>query len=495
MTTNLTAKTVQGVSWAGFSQALRTILQLGIIAVIARLLTPEDFGLVAMVVVFTNFIMIFRDFGLSAALIQRRELHDEHLSSCFWMNVFVGLFLSFFIAALAPGIAFFYNDQRLVLITIILGSTFFISSFGIVQSSLFLREIQFKILAIVEITAVLVSGITAIALAAAGFGVWSLVWQQVVLNAVFVILLWSLSRWRPQFFFRWQRVKEFLGFGLNLTGFNFVNYFNRNLDNLLIGKFLGSTPLGFYNLAYRILLFPIGNISWVIGRVMFPSLSAIQDDKIKVRNAYIKATRYIAILSFPLMLGILIVAPQFVRVIFGAQWERSISLIQILAVIGLIQSVQTSVGWIYQSQARTDIMFKWGILTLFVYAASFILGLKWNVEGVAIAYAIAVLLLSYPCFAIPFRLINLRISYFIKQFKSIILASISMGGTVLLSRYILNNTYKTTDLILLLLSVLVAVGSYAVFLFLFERGIYRETFRLLKNLKPASADIAFQPYD
>ena len=492
MSTNLTTKTVQGVGWTGASQAMRLTLQLGIIAVIARFLTPEDFGLVAMVAVFTSFILIFRDFGLSAALIQRKELHEEHLSSSFWINVMAGFLLSLAMAALAPAIALFYNEGRLVLITIFLGSTFFISSFSIVQSALFVKEMKFKSLAIVEITALFISGIVAIVLAVAGFGVWSLVWQQITMNFIMTVLIWILSRWRPRFFFRWNRVQEFLGFGLNLTGFNFVNYFNRHLDNLLIGKFLGSIPLGFYNLAYRILLFPIVNISWVIGRVMFPGLSAIQADKNRVKDVYIKATRYIALISFPLMIGVLIVAPEFVRVVFGPQWERSIFLIQILALVGFIQSVGTSVGWIYMSQGRTNILFKWGIITLFVYTTSFILGLKWNVEGVAVAYAIASLLLAYPNFAIPFRLINLRVGYFIQQFKSIALAAICMGGIVLPLRYILKNIFELKNLFTLLLSFAVGTASYMVFLYLFERDVYRETLLLLKRIKPASSDAAYQ---
>ncbi len=318
-TINLTTKTVQGVGWTGTSRIIRLLLQLGITALLARLLTPNDFGLLAMVFVFTNLVMIFRDFGLTAALIQRKGLTEEHLSSSFWINVLTGLLLALLLVVLAPAIAYFYGEDRLTTIIMVLASTFFISSFGIVQVALFTKELNFKPLAIVEILAVAISGIAAVVLAFSGFGVWSLVWYQVISSFVTVFFLWNFSSWRPKLLFRWQRVKELLGFGLNLTGFNLVNYFGRNLDNLLIGKFLGVNPLGFYNLAYRLLLFPLQNISSVTGRVMFPSFSAIQDDKSKVRYAYIKTTRYIATVTFPLMVGFLVVAPQFVIVIFGPQ--------------------------------------------------------------------------------------------------------------------------------------------------------------------------------
>jgi PST family polysaccharide transporter len=329
-------------------------------------------------------------------------------------------------------------------------------------------------------------------MAFSGFGVWSLVWQQVISSFVIVIFLWSFSNWRPKILFRWQRVKELLGFGLNLTGFSFVNYFNRNLDNLLIGKFLGSAPLGFYNLAYQLLLFPLSNISSVIGRVMFPSLSAIQDDKSSVRYIYIKATRYIAAIACPLMMGLLVVAPQFIMVVFGSQWERSIFLVQILALVGLTQPIGATVGWIYQSQGRTDIMFRWGIFSTVVYAMAFIIGLHWNVEGVVIAYAIAGYLITYPAWAIPFKLINLKVGYFIKQFKSIFLATIGMGGIIFAIRLFMKTSMGTTDLVTLVLTAVVGAVSYAGLLFVLDKSLYHEVFQLLKQLKPSPLDETHQ---
>lgn len=489
---NLTIKTVRGVGWVGTSQITRVLLQLGITAILARLLTPNDFGLIAMVVVFTNFVMIFRDFGLTAALIQRKGLTEEHLSSSFWINVLVGLLLTLLLAALAPAIAYFYSEDRLTFIIIALASTFFISSFGIVQIALFTKELKFKPLAIVEILAVAISGILALFLAFAGFGVWSLVWQQIISSFIRVIFLWNFSSWKPKFLFRWPRVKRLLSFGLNLTGFRFVNYFNRNLDNLLIGRFLGLAPLGFYNLAYRLLLFPLSNISSVMGKVMFPSFSAIQGDKSKVRYAYLKAIRYIAAVTFPLMVGLLVVAPQFVMVIYGPQWEKSIFLIQILVLVGLIQSISTLNGSIYLSQGRTDLQFRVGILFAAIMTISFVIGLRWNVEGVAIAYAVAAFSLTYPGLAIPFRLINLRVSHLFKQLSFTLLATLGMGGIVFALRLFLKNALGASDLIILILAVMVGVVSYAGLLFILDGRLYREVFQLLRQLKLSTQELVWQ---
>ena len=479
---NLKTKTIQGVGWSGVSQVIRLVLHFIVIAILARLLTPNDFGLLAMTVVFTGFMMVFCDFGLTAALIQRRKITEEHLSSSFWINVLTGFILTLLLIFLTPIIANFYNESRLTLIISTLSLTFFISSFSIVQTALFTRKLDFKSLAIVEISAVLISGVIAVTLAFSGFGVWSLVWQQLIFVFVRVIFLWKLSNWKPKFLFKWQRFKELLGFSLNFTGFSFINYFSRNFDDLLIGKLFGSISLGFYNLAYQLLLFPLNNISQIIGRVMFPSLSVIQNNKDKVRCSYTKATRYIAIITFPLMIGLLVIAPQFIRVVFGLQWERSIFLVQVFALSGLIQSIGATVGWIYQSQGRTDIMFRWGLFSSIIVIIAFILGLRWNIEGVAVSYMIAGLLLVYPNFAIPFKLINLKFSYFVKQFKSIFLATTGMGGIIFALSVFMNNILGTSDLIILVSAVTVGMVSYVSILFVLDKSFCHEILYLSKQL-------------
>jgi PST family polysaccharide transporter len=217
---------------------------------------------------------------------------------------------------------------------------------------------------------------------------------------------------------------------------------------------------------------------------MFPALSSIQGDKAKVRRAYLQATRYISIVTFPIMIGLFAVAPQFIRVIFGPQWERSIFLVQVLALISLTQSIGATMGWIYQSQGRTDIMFRWGVFSVFVIGPSIVLGLRWNIEGVAVLYATSILLLIYPCFAIPFRLIDLRFSQFIKQFGSIFLAAMVMGGIVFGLRLVLTRALVASDLITLISTVAVGIVSYGVLLFVLDRMIYREVFQLIRQLKP-----------
>jgi O-antigen/teichoic acid export membrane protein len=418
----LKTRTLRGIGWSATSQIARLLMQILITAILARLLTPSDFGLIAMVSVFSSFVSIFSSLGLPSAIVQKKEVNDEVLSSCFWINVGLGALLTVALAASAPLIAAFYSEPRLTLLVVFMSTTFFITSFGTVQSALLTKSMNFKALAVIGLCTIGISGPISVFLAFTGYGVWSLAWNIVLSAFITVVFTWIYSRWVPHFLPGLQGVKGLLGFGANLTGFNFVDYFARNMDNLLIGRFLGPTPLGFYNLAYNLLLFPLTNISSVVGSVMFPAFSIIQHDTQAVREAYVTANRYIAAVSFPLLIWVIVTAPQLIPAVFGPKWISAIPLVQILSLAAAEQSILTSIGWIYLSQGRTDILFKWGIFSAVLFVISFAVGLRWGVLGVAIAYTIAGYLLAYPAFAIPFRLIDLKVKDFLAKLWSIMLA-------------------------------------------------------------------------
>lgn len=474
----LVSQTLKGIGWSGVSQFVRLSLRFIISAVLARLLSPRDFGLVGMVAVFSGFISIFRELGLGAAVIQRKDITEEHLSSVFLLNIIAGLFLTLVMIGLAPGIAYFYKEKRLIPITMVLGTRFFISSFAIVQQTLLTKWFEFKKLAIIEISTMALAGGVAIILAFSGAGVWSLVLQSVIFSLLSVIFLWSWSSWRPRLMFYWRRVKELFRFSFNLLGFRFVNYFCRNLDNLLIGKFLGAAALGYYDRAYNLMLLPLDNISSVLSRVMFPAFSAVQDDLGKVREMYLRATRYISVITFPMMLGLFVVAPEFIRVLFGPKWDRSIFLFQVLCLVGMVQSIATTVGWIYLSQGRTDILLRWGIFSTAIIASSFFIGVRWGVEGVAVAYATASFALSYPCFYIPFRLIKLKMRYFLHNF--ILTGSISFAMAIVVygCRYYLKYILHSGDIMILLSCVGLGSIIYISLLWTFGRRLFEEIRRL-----------------
>lgn len=441
---SLREKTLKGLTWSGMSQVITQISQLLITTILARLLTPNDFGLLGMTVVFTNFLNIFCEMGISGALIQKQDISETQYSSVFWLNIIVGIVLMLLTMAISPCIASFYNKPELKPIVMMISVNFPIMSFVIVQKAIFSKEMSFKKLAIAEVIAVIVAGIIGISMAYLGHGVWSLVYRMLIFTAANTLLLWWLSAWRPKFIFSLKALKEVFPFSFNLMGFNLVNYFARNIDNILIGKFLGVQALGYYTLAYRLMLYPVQNISGVVGKVMFPAFSMIQDDLEKVRTTYMKMVKAISLVTFPIMCVLFAVTPEFVHVIFGPQWQPMVILIQILCICGIFQAIGTTVGYILLSQGRADLQFKMQVIGTILVTIFIITGLKWGVIGVTVLYTLYSIFWVHFFFYVTNKIINLRY----KEFYSKIFSSYLMGaiitGSLLLIRQFLTSSPVTT---------------------------------------------------
>lgn len=469
---DLRSQTISGLSWSGGGQGLRLILNFAISVILARLLTPEDFGLIGMIAIFTGFVQLFTELGLGAAIIQKPDLAERHRSTVFWVNLQVGLLLTILVAALAPLLATFYDEPALLGLTVVIALNFLLGSLGIVQRALLRKQMAFRRLFVVNIVAAILAGAVAITMALVGYGVWSLVAQLLVRTIVSAVMLWFLTPWKPKWLFNVGGLKELLGFSSNLLGFSAINYWARNMDNLLIGRIIGSAALGIYSRAYSIMLLPLTQISAVMTQVMFPVLSSIQGDLALTRRVYLRATRSIALLSFPLMVGLLVVADSFVLVVYGEQWAEVIPLLRIFCLAGLMQSVGTTVGWIYTSQGRTDQMFKWGVFSGVVRGVSFVVGLQWGVIGVAVAYFASGLLLWFPSWAIPGRLINLRVGLMVRNLAGVLLAAVAMGVLVLAVRHVLPTFWPEW----VRLAGFVAVGamSYLGLVHLFQLDAYRD---------------------
>jgi PST family polysaccharide transporter len=316
-----------------------------------------------------------------------------------------------------------------------LSLSFLISGLSIVQQAILERELAFKKLARVEMVAGVSSSFVCIGAALLGAEVWSLVYQTLMSVTVTTVLLWTSSDWRPKAVFNWGEVRSVRSYSLNLTGFYIFNYFARNADTVLIGRFLGAQNLGYYMMAYRIMFYPIQTISAVIGRVMFPVYSQIQEDEARFRRIYLKVIGAIGLITFPMMMGVWGLAQTLVLTLFGSQWKPVILLLMILAPVGLIQSIVTTVGTIYQAKGRTDWMFRLGVATGLIAVLAFVIGLQWGIVGVAGAYTIATILCLYPNFTVPFKLINLKMQDLGATLWRPFLGSLMMLGGILGLKY------------------------------------------------------------
>lgn len=470
-------KTLTGITWSLGSQLGRQGVVFVVGVILARLLSPREFGLVAMVTIIIGFATIFSELGFGGALVQKDNVDELHLSSVFWLNLGVGALLTIFFIVGAPLVAHFYEEPILVPLTTLLSFNFMIGSVNIVQRTLLMKSLDFRKLSVIEIVAVTVAGGVAILLAYAGFGVWSLVIQSLLLSAMMAILLWVFSSWRPKWLFNWNAVKELLGFSTSLFGTSTLNYTVRNIDYVLIGRFLGPNPLGIYSRAYSVMLFPLANISRVITRVMFPSFSIIQENKKRVKRIYLKLTRVVALFAFPIMLGIFVTAYKFVLVIFGEQWLAMVPILRVLCFVGLIQSIVSLNGNLYLSQGRADLQFKIGLILRINLILGIIIGLQWGLIGVAIGYAIAVFINSYPNIFFAGRLVGVTLVELIKGLLPILGIASVMAICVWILGMMLPQSLP--DWAALATQVVVGVIVYLMLLHIFKVKTYIETKELL----------------
>lgn len=475
---SLKYEVLSGVLWSGGGKLANQALQFAVMIVMARLLTPRDFGLMAMILTFTGCVTLFTEMGLSSALIQRKDLEPRHCSSIFWVSLMLGSCIAVAAFLSAGWIAAFYNAPALAPLLKLISINFVIGGVSLVPYSILVRNMQFRKLSMINTAGVGVAGATAILLAYNGFGAWSLVWQAILASLLPAAALWIASGWTVKFLLEWRAVRELLGFGGNLAAFNFVNYWIRNLDNVLIGKYMGSAPLGLYSRAYGTMQLPLTTVSAPIGSVLFPALCAVQDNQRTTQAMYLRFTGTVALVTFPMMLGLVAIADSFVVGLFGPQWAPMIPVLRIFCLVGLAQSIGTTVGWVFMSQGRTDLFLKTGLLTSIPLLASIALGV-WigSIQAVAICYAVATLAVEYPCIAVAARLIGLRMAEVLQRLASIFIRSACMAGLVWALGRILPERWPPQ--VHLAIGVLFGMAVYFSLLEAFHMDAYREAKQLL----------------
>lgn len=453
--------------------------------ILARLLAPADFGLVAMAAVALGFIEIFKDLGTGAAIVRQKEVSDTLLSSIFWFNVGFGLAATALTVVLAPAIAAFYHEPRVTAVLQAMAVSFLLSALAIVQLSLLSRQMAFNKVAQIELAAASVSYAVGIGAAFLGHGVWSLVYQVLINSLLALILTWLASDWRPRITFNWPEVKSVMNYSLNLTAYNIFYYFALNADNLLIGRYLGSQDLGYYDLAYRLMSFPLQAISAVFGRVMVPYYAQAQDHLARFREVFLRVAVAIAFVTFPLMTGLFAAREHFVLSVFGPTWSPVIVLLALFAPMGAIRSVLTTTGSIYQAMGAASLQLRWGIVSNLLVIAALAAGVHWGSVGVAGAFTISSIALLYHNFKIPFRLIGLRVRDLAAALKPVFGCSILMYATIFAIDAVLPRTMSHTALLAVM--CVAGIASYAAFTWWLNRPLFHEILAMAGLAKPRTA--------
>ena len=476
---------VSGIKWTSLSTFGRRILALLANIILARLLAPADFGLVAMAGVVLGFIDIFKDLGTGSALIRVKQVGDGLASSVFWFNVGFGVIATVVAVTCAPLVAAFYKEPRVTPILIGMSVSFLLSALTIVHSCMMQRHMDFVLLAKIKICAAVISYTVGIGAALMGQGVWSLVYQVVTNSAVFMIMIWCASSWRPRFMFVWSELRAVMNYSLNLAGYNVFYYFAQNVDNFLIGRYLGTEALGLYDLAYRLMTFPMQAISAVFGKVMLPYYAKAQDDLAQFREGFMRAAVAISFVTFPLMLGLLAAREPFVLALFGPKWTPVIGLLALFAPLAALRSILTTTGSIFLATGHAGLQLRWGVFSSLFVIVGLCIGLQWGIMGVATGFTVASLLLMYHSFAIPLRLIGMPVRQLAAGLGKTTLCSTLMFAVMFALDLLLRG--RLTPLPLLVIYVAVGALSYIIFTWLLNRPLLLAFLQTIGMRKAGSA--------
>jgi PST family polysaccharide transporter len=452
----LADKVFNGAKWSVLERVANQAFHFVISIVLARLLLPEAFGTVGMILILVGFANMVADTGFAAALIQRKELSDAHIHSVFWFNIAIGIALTILMFSCAPAVARFYDKPVLASLTEALSTTFILSAPGMVPIALLQRRMAFRTIAIIRILSTLISGTSAVFLAYNGVGMWSLVVQSLVFNSLTTVMSILLLKWRPHMMFRIQAIRDLWRYTINHFGWNILNFWSRNVDGVLIGRFFGSADLGYYTRTYALMLIPNYQIINVFAKVMFPALSSIQDQPWRIKQICLRAISVFSVIISPLMLGMVVTAEPFVLTLYGSNWVNMIPLLQILAMVGLLQAFLPPINWIYGSTGRTDLMFRWGLVNSLSLMAGIVVGVAMgSIYAVAWCYALVNLILFYPAYVVAGRLVDLHFRELLRAVGGPLFASIVMAILILMLRTAIPSHWTS----LVQFSVLVITGA------------------------------------
>lgn len=472
---NLRSKVSNGLKWTFIDQILSQIVFLVFSIFLARTLSPEMFGIVGMITIFSNFAILFIDLGFSAASIQKKEVSPAQYSSVFWLNLGIGFFMYTLFYISAPMISQLYDQPKLIALIRVICLSFIITSLSAVQANLLIKELQFKKKVIINWIAMLIGYVVAFVLAYTGYGVWALVMMTLTTAVLNSIMYWIVSKWTPLFVFEWKTIKELSNYGFNFLGDSSVNYWSRNFDNFIIAKVLGSNDLGIYTRAYSLMLLPLRNVTTIVTKVMFPAFSQKQDDLQVLKKYYLNIIQYIALVTFPFMIGLSLVSKEFVLLFFGNKWSAMIPILSILSGLGAIQSIISLNGLIYNSLGKVNIAFRVSILTNIVLIIAFVIGVNYGLIGVAYSYLIASALLLIPMYKIAIKQLSISLLEVFDVLRGIMFATLIMAIVLI----VINNYTELSLLSGLILKILISAAVYLLFIVFFEKELL---FSIMKKL-------------
>lgn len=383
---------LKGILYTAFSKYSGVLITIIITAILSRLLSPEEFGIVALVTVFIGFFNLLGYLGIGPAIIQVKELNSGDINSIFAFTIVTALFLSLTFFLSAGPISGFYEEPELIPVVQLLSLSVFFSILLIVPQALALKKLQFKKIAFVTVCVQFFSGISAISLAYMGSSYYAIVIQHVLSSLLLFCFFYFYNPLRISLSINWKSISKITSFSSYQFGFTFVNYFSRNLDNILIGKYLGSMPLGYYNKSYSLMQLPVSNLTHVITPVLHPVLAKHEDNKEYIYESYIIIVKLLAVVGFPLSVFLYFSSSELIFLFFGSQWDKSVPVFELLAITIGFQICLSSTGSIFQALNKAKLMFLVGVLSSLFMVTGIVYGVFIGKSLLAVGYGLIVAL-------------------------------------------------------------------------------------------------------
>jgi lipopolysaccharide exporter len=487
---SLRLKTVTGMAWTASAISVISLLQFTNIAILTHFLSPADFGLMAIVSILIGYALVYADMGVSKAIVCKKEVTTEQLSSLYWLNIVIGYSLFLLFVICAPFFAKFYHEPRLTSLIVINGLVFCIIPFGQQFQILLTRELDFRSVTIIQIIGALANLTVAYTAVRSGYGVYSLAFGQIANNLIQAVMLVIkgifIKSWRPKLHFNKKDLIGYVGFGMYQMGERTIYYFGGKLDQILLSFFCGAQNLGYYNLAVNVVIQPLYRVNGVLTQVLFPIFSKIQDDTVRLRNGYLQMIRFLSMINAPMVLGLAVLAEPFVKVFFGPKWFGIIELLQVLVFVGFLRSIGNPIGALVLAKGRADLGFKWNLMIFFPQIIAVTIGAKYfSIVGLARIILVLEIIYFYPCYV-----------YLIKQivgpcFKKYFFSfAKNMGFAICMGivLFLINKLFfwKYTNFFVLGMSLIVGSSFYLALQFIFNKreiADFRSTLGLLFTSK------------
>jgi O-antigen/teichoic acid export membrane protein len=459
-------ETVHAAAWNYLSFGLSKLTVIVTITILARLLGPGEFGVVGFATLVISYLSFLQDLGLGHALIQRRTDIDEASETVFTSNLAVGIALTLIVYLIAPYVADFFREPRVVPLLRILGLSFFIEAIGSTHLALLRRELDFRRKVIPDLGRALLKGIVSIGLAFLGYGVWSLVVGQLAGAVTGVCLAWITCRWRPRFHINTALLRSMLGFSSSIIGVDVIGAIGSNLGYTLVGRLLGDAALGLYTMAFRIPELAIDSIWTVLAQVLFPTYANVQHDMRLLAKGFLATIRYLQLVIVPISLMIILVTDPLVRALLGPEWIETIPVMRLIAVSSLIISIGSNVGDVYKAIGRANILWKLGIYNLLAVTLCLVIGVRYGLLGVAIGRIVAAIYIVTVRLFYATRVLDISLLDMARQMRPAFNGGVALCLVVL---PLLASTAGMNQLLQLILACLCGGLAYLGALWLFEK--------------------------